>query len=93
MIYLVKIKTINGVYTDYSIDYPDFNIDDEVPCMISYRGRCSTTWSEAKQNQWWEFIDVLLQQENIPVSDFVLAWNVTYNGTVFGNENEPPQWE
>ena len=89
MIYLVKIKKIDNSYTDYSIDYPDFNIDDEVPCMIEYRKQCSSAWDQQRQNEWWDFVDAVLQQENISLSDFVLVWNVTCNGIIYGNENQP----
>ena len=87
MIYTLKIKKSDNTYIDVNIDYVDFNINDEVPCMIEYRKQCSSTWTQQKQNEWWDFVDTVLQQESISLSDFVLVWNVICNGVIYGNEN------
>lgn len=89
MIYKLKIKEVNNMYLDLQVDYQDINIDSEAPCGIKYRTISSTTWSQQRQDQWWDFIDFVLIQNNISISDFVFVWNVEVNNIIYGLTNNP----
>ena len=89
MIYKLKIRKVNNVFVDTEVDYQDIGIDSEVPCGIEYRKFCSTTWDQAKQDSWWNFIDFVLQENEIALSDFVYVWNIEVGGIVYGISNDP----
>lgn len=89
MIYKLKIRKVNNIFVDTEVDYQDFGIDSEVPCGIEYRKQCTTIWSQAKQDEWWNLVDFVLDQNSIPLSDFVYVWNVEVNGIIYGPDNTP----
>lgn len=89
MTYKLKIRKVNNVFVDVEVDYQDIGIDGEVPCGIEYRKQCSTAWDQAKQDGWWNFIDFVLQENSIALSDFVYVWNIEVDGIVYGISNDP----
>jgi hypothetical protein len=76
--------------TDNSYDVFDTNsnsllLQESLPFGIEYRKSCSCQLTQEQINNWWNYVDILLQEH--PNSNFKSIWRIEENETIFGYEN------
>lgn len=80
----VTFKTVDNQRISFNTNLTSFQLDQEQPYGIEYRKPCSSTLSENEINNWWNYVDQLLIEEQIP--DFHSVWKIVDNDIIFGYE-------
>lgn len=81
----VIFKTIDNQRINFNTSITTFVLDQEDPYGIEYRKQCSSTLSENELNEWWNYVDQLLNEA--PIIDFHSVWRIVDNGITYGYEN------
>ena len=80
----VTFKTVDNQRISFNTNLTSFQLDQEQPYGIEYRKPCSSTLSENEINNWWNYVDQLLIEEQI--LDFHSVWKIVDNDIIFGYE-------
>ncbi len=84
------MRTVYFKLTDNSYDVFDTSnnsllMQEALPFGIEYRAFCSCQLSEQQINDWWDYVDALLQEH--PNPNFKSVWRIEENGNIFGYGN------
>ena len=81
----VFFKLDDGSFVSFQTNSNQYQLEQEDPFGISYRTQCSSTLSESEINDWWNYVDLLLEEN--PVDNFHSVWKIVENGLTYGYEN------
>jgi len=81
----IFFKTTDNQIIEHQTNLTSFELSQEDPYGVDYRGKCSSTLDESNLNEWWDYVDQLLLE--YPVENFKCVWRIINNGTLYGLEN------
>jgi len=81
----IFFKTTDNQIIDFQTGLTSFVLDQEDPYGVDYRQECSSTLTENDLNEWWNYVDQLLQER--PTENFKSVWRIINDGTLYGLEN------
>jgi hypothetical protein len=84
------MRTVYFKLTDNSYDVFNTNnnsllLQEALPFGIEYRTFCSCQLPQEQIDEWWLYVDSLLQEH--PNQNFKSVWRIEENGNIFGYEN------
>lgn len=82
---VVFFKLNDDSFVSFNTNSNQYELDQEDPFGISYRTQCSSTLSENQINDWWDYVDLLLEEN--PVDNFQSVWKIVEDGLTYGYEN------
>jgi hypothetical protein len=81
----VILKTNDDQRIEFTTNLNSFTLSQEQPYGIGYRLQCSSTLTESEINDWWDYVDQLLNET--PTPNFNSVWKIFDNGVIYGYEN------
>jgi hypothetical protein len=82
---VVFFKLNDDSFVSFNTNSNQYELDQEDPFGIAYRTQCSSTLSENQINDWWDYVDLLLEEN--PVDNFQSVWKIVEDGLTYGYEN------
>jgi len=81
----IFLKTTDNQMVEFQTSLTSFELCQEDPYGIDYRGECSSSLTETELNEWWDYVDQLLQE--YPIENFKSIWRIINDDTLYGIEN------
>ena len=81
----IFLKTTDNQIIEFETILTQYELDQEDPYGVNYRVECSSSLTETELNEWWDYVDQLLQET--PIENFKSVWRIINNGTLYGIEN------
>lgn len=81
----IFLKTTDNQMEEFQTSLTSFELSQEDPYGIDYRGECSSSLTETELNEWWDYVDQLLQE--YPIENFKSIWRIINDDTLYGIEN------
>jgi hypothetical protein len=65
----------------------DLDLTDAPFLVQGFRSLCSSTYTESELEQFWDTVDAIMTDNNLPIDDFVTVLRaIDENGKLFGLE-------
>ena len=81
----VYFKLIDNSYDVFDTNNNSLSLQEALPFGIEYRKSCSCQLTQEQIDEWWLYVDILLQEH--PNQNFKSVWRIKENENVFGYEN------
>lgn len=81
----VFFKLDDGSFVSFQTNSNQYRLVQEDPFGIAYRTQCSSTLSESEINAWWDYVDLLLEEN--PTDNFYSVWKIVESGLTYGYGN------
>jgi hypothetical protein len=82
---IVYYKLTDNSYDVFTTNSNSLLLQEALPFGIEYRKPCSCQLSSTDIDNWWNYVDILLQEH--PNSNFKSIWKIEEDGNVFGYKN------
>lgn len=82
----VYFKTTENTLVSFTSNNTSIELTDSLPFGVGYREVCSCELPESQINDWWDYVDNLLQENSI--NNFESVWRIVENGSLYGIFND-----